>query len=119
VRAPYIRRCPPSRMAKNSPTASAPLTFDLPVSLIAKIESCRRGHAFKTASEVVRLAITTFDFEDCEPTRDPHRQISVRITGEQRARLKRYARQKDASVGELLRLALESLPTKPAKAKKK
>ena len=106
-------------MAKKSRPASAPLTFDLPVSLIAKIESCRRGHAYTTASEVVRLAITTFDFEGCEPTRDPHRQISVRINSEQRARLKRYARQKDASVGELLRLALESLPLKPVKGKKK
>jgi Arc/MetJ-type ribon-helix-helix transcriptional regulator len=106
-------------MAKKTRPASAPLTFDLPVSLIAKIESCRRGHAFTTASEVVRLAITTFDFEGCEPTRDPHRQISVRINTEQRARLKRYARQKDASVGELLRLALESLPLKPVKGKKK
>lgn len=106
-------------MAKKSRKASAPLTFDLPVSLIAKIESCRRGHAFKTASEVVRLALGSFDFETCEPTRDPHKQISVRVTTDQRATLKRYSRQKDASVGELLRLALENLPVKPAKAAKK
>ena len=78
----------------------------------------RRGHGFVTASEVVRTAISSYDFEDCEPTRDPHRQISVRITSDQRAMLKRYARQKDASVGELLRLALEALPTKGAKKKK-
>jgi hypothetical protein len=32
--------------------------------------------------------------------------------------LKRYARQKDASIGELLRLALEALPVTPAKRKK-
>jgi Arc/MetJ-type ribon-helix-helix transcriptional regulator len=105
-------------MATKSRKASAPLTFDLPVSLIAKIETCRRGHGFKTASEVVRLAMASFDFEACEPARDPHRQISVRIAADQRASLKRYARQKDASVGELLRLALESLPSKPAKKKK-
>ena len=108
-------------MAKKSRKASAPLTFDLPVSLIAKIEACRRGHAFATASEVVRLALSSYDFETCEPARDPHKQISVRVTLEQRATLKRYSRQKDASVGELLRLAVESLPVKPAKpaAKKK
>lgn len=104
-------------MAKHIRKASAPLTFDLPASLIAQIEACRRGHGFKTASEVVRLAIGTFDFEDCKPARDPHTQISVRVTSEQRAMLKRYARTKDASVGELLRLALESLPVKPAKKK--
>jgi hypothetical protein len=102
-------------MAKSSRKPSAPLTFDLPESLIARIEACRRGHSYATASEVVRTAIAGFDFEDCEPARDPHRQISVRITSDQRAMLKRYARQKDASVGELLRLALEALPTKPKK----
>jgi hypothetical protein len=105
-------------MAKHSRKVSAPLTFDLPVSLIARIESCRRGHGFKTASEVVRLAIGTFDFEDCEPVRDPHKQISVRVSSDQRAMLKRYSRVKDASVGELLRLAIESLPQKPVKKKK-
>ncbi|HEX2853080.1 MAG TPA: CopG family transcriptional regulator [Opitutaceae bacterium] len=106
-------------MATRSRKISAPLTFDLPLSLIAKIETCRKGHGFNTASEVVRLAISGYDFESCEPVRDPHRQISVRITSDQRAMLKRYARQKDASVGELLRLALESLPTKPAGKRKK
>ena len=100
-------------MAKNSRKPSAPLTFDLPESLIERIESCRRGHQYSTASEVVRTAIGSFDFEGCEPERDPHRQISVRITSDQRSMLKRYARQKDASVGELLRLALEALPVKP------
>jgi hypothetical protein len=105
-------------MARSSRKPSAPLTFDLPVSLIAKISACRRGHGLKTASEVVRMAIQTFDFEDCEPTRDPHKQISVRVNSEQRAMLKRYARTKDASIGELLRLALEALPLKAAKRKK-
>lgn len=103
---------------KSSRKISAPLTFDLPVSLIARIEACRRGHGFSTASEVVRTAIGGFDFAGCKPVRDPHRQISVRVTGEQRAMLKRFARQKDASVGELLRLALEALPIKAAKKKK-
>ena len=105
-------------MAKKIPKSSAPLTFDLPVSLISRIETCRSGHAFTTASQVVRLALDTFDFERCVPVRDPHQQISVRVTSAQRATLKRFSRQKDASVGELLRYALESLPLKPAKAAK-
>lgn len=104
-------------MAKNSRKPSAPLTFDLPESLIGRIETLRRGHGFGSASEVVRTAIADYDFETCEPTRDRHRQISVRITPDQRAMLKRYSRQKDASVGELLRLALEAMPAKPKKKK--
>ncbi|MEX2044288.1 MAG: CopG family transcriptional regulator [Opitutus sp.] len=105
-------------MAKSSRKPSAPLTFDLPESLIARIETCRRGHGFKSASEVVRTAIAGYDFETCKPARDPHRQISVRITPNQRAMLKRYSRQKDASVGELLRFAIESMPTRASKTRK-
>lgn len=102
-------------MAKTSRKPSAPLTFDLPESLIARIETCRKGHGFATASEVVRTAIAGYDFSKCEPSRDPHRQISVRITNDQRATLRRFSRQKDASVGELLRLALEAMPSKGKK----
>jgi Arc/MetJ-type ribon-helix-helix transcriptional regulator len=98
-------------------SASAPLTFDLPISLIARIESHRRKHGLKTASEVVRLAIDKFDFEGCKPTRDPHRQVSVRLGSNQRAMLRRYAKKKDASVGELLRFALESLASKKTKSR--
>jgi Arc/MetJ-type ribon-helix-helix transcriptional regulator len=100
-------------MATRSRTASAPLTFDLPLSAVAKLEACRRGHGLKSASDVIRLAIERYDFEDYRPASDPHRQMSVRIGGRQRATLKRYARKKHASVGELVRLALESLPVRP------
>ncbi len=98
-------------------SASAPLTFDLPISLIAKIESSRRRLGLKTASDVVRFAIEKFDFEGCRPARDPHRQVSVRLAATQRAMLKRYAKKKNASVGELLRFALESLPAKKSKGR--
>jgi Arc/MetJ-type ribon-helix-helix transcriptional regulator len=98
-------------------SASAPLTFDLPISLIAKIESHRRRYRLKTASEVVRLAIDEFDFEDCKPARDPHRQVSVRLGSNQRAMLKRFAKKKNASVGELLRFALDGLPAKKSRAR--
>ncbi len=98
-------------------SASAPLTFDLPTSLIARIETGRKKLGLKTASEVVRMAIEKFDFEGCRPARDPHRQISVRLGANQRAMLKRYAKKKDASVGELLRCALEALSASKPKSR--
>jgi hypothetical protein len=98
-------------------SASAPLTFDLPISLIARIEGHRRKYGLRTASEVVRLAIDKFDFEGCRPARDPHRQVSVRLGPNQRSMLKRYAKKKDASVGELLRFALEGLPSRKSKSR--
>jgi hypothetical protein len=99
-------------MATRSRPASAPLTFDIPLSYVARIETCRRGHGLRSVSEVIRLAVDQCNFEDCKPSRDPHRQMSVRIGARQRAMLKRYARIKHASVGELLRLALENLPVR-------
>ncbi|HWL15509.1 MAG TPA: CopG family transcriptional regulator [Opitutus sp.] len=105
-------------MATRTKKSSAPLTFDLPVDLIKKIDTLRSGYGLESASEVVRLAMDRFDFDRCKPVSVPHRQISVRISTDQRGMLKRYAKKKDASVGELLRLALEDLPEKPAKKKK-
>lgn len=102
-------------MASKKKKTSSPLTFDLPLSLITKIQARRKSLGLGTASEVVRLAIQRFDFEKCTPPSEPHRQISVRMTADQRAMLKRYAKKKDTSVGELLRLAIDSLPAKVGK----
>jgi Arc/MetJ-type ribon-helix-helix transcriptional regulator len=104
-------------MAIPNSTTSAPLTFDLTDALLGHIESCRRGHGFGSASEVVRLALQRFDFAACRPQRDQHTQISVRVAVDDRAMLRRLARQKGVSVGELMRLALEALPAKPIAVK--
>ncbi|MCE2862771.1 MAG: hypothetical protein RIR76_1425 [Verrucomicrobiota bacterium] len=101
-------------MAKKS-KPSRPLTIDLPTSLIEKIELCRRGSGFASNSEVVRAAISEFDFATCRPEQEQHRQISVRIAPEQRAALQRYSRQKDVSVGELLRMAIDALTTRKSR----
>lgn len=101
-------------MARSKP--SAPLTFDLPGVLVEKIKSARRWHGLKTASEVVRLALSRFDLEAYKNPQDSHAQISVRISGRERARLRRFARKKGASIGELMRAALEALPARPTRS---
>ena len=103
-------------MASSPRTSSAPVTFDLPLDLLAKIETCRASLQVGSVSEVIRTALARFDFATCQTNTVPHRQISVRLTAEQRTTLKRYARLKDASVGELLRLAVEALPVRRPKA---
>jgi hypothetical protein len=106
-------------MATRSPKSSAPVTFDLPLDLLTKIEACRKTLRLKTTSEVIRASLNDFDFAACKPDATPHRQISVRLSAEQRATLKRYARLNDVSVGELLRLAVDALPeTRAGKARK-
>lgn len=99
-------------MASKSASTPAPLTFDLPASLIDKIQATVRsdGTGPKSVSEVVRQAVTHFDFDAFSPAREPHRQISVRLSGDLRTQLNRTARRKQASLGELVRAALEALP---------
>ncbi|MCF7687667.1 MAG: CopG family transcriptional regulator [Cephaloticoccus sp.] len=101
-------------MATRPNISTTPVTFDLPLDLLAKIEACRKTLGSGSASAVIRAALERFDFAACQPQVTPHRQISVRLSLEQRTTLKRFAKIKGVSVGELLRMAVEDLPrTKP------
>lgn len=107
-------------MASKSSSTPAPLTFDLEQSLVEKIENTRDSLGFQSTSEVVRHAISKFNFDRYKPEAADHRQISVRLPGDMRSLLKKQSRAKSASIGELLRVAIESLEAnaKAAPAKK-
>ncbi|GAB5561151.1 MAG: hypothetical protein SynsKO_27980 [Synoicihabitans sp.] len=113
-------------MAKKAPPPASPLTFDLPVSLIAKITSAQSKLGLGSTSEVVRLALANFNFDRFESSREEHRQISVRLPADMKTVLTRQSRKKKVSVGELLRASLDDLSVakpvakpKVAKGKKK
>ena len=96
-------------MASHRLLASTPLTFELPSSLVEQIHDCRGRLGLKSASDVVRRAISGFNFTDFKaPLRDQC-QISVRLTQDQKRILFKAARLKKVSAGELLRAAIESL----------
>jgi Arc/MetJ-type ribon-helix-helix transcriptional regulator len=77
----------------------APLTFDLTLPQIQKIEAVRRARALRSASEVVRLAIAGFDITKYVARSPRHRQISVRLDPAMREKLRRHAEQKNVSIG--------------------
>lgn len=112
-------------MAKKAPRPASPLTFDLPVSLIDKITSAQTKLGLASTSEVVRLALSKFNFDRYEPNKEEHRQISVRLPADMKTLLARHSRKKKVSVGELLRSSLEDLSvakpkkTRVARGKKK
>lgn len=108
-----------THMSKASDRESSPLTFDLKDDLLAKLESLQSSHAGVTKSEIIRHAIAVFDYSKFAPEAQGHRQISVRLPGKQKAALLKLSRQKAVSVGELLRVALESLPANLAGLKTK
>lgn len=96
-------------MARNSSYVSTPLTFELPRSLVEHIHACRGQPGLNSVSDVVRHALSRFDFAGFEaPPRD-QMQISVRLSAAQKRTLFHQARRKKVSAGELLRAALEAL----------
>lgn len=101
-------------MSRDSERESSPLTFDLKEDLLAKLELLRQRHSAASKSEIIRHAISVFDYSSFQPRNVGHRQISVRLPLKQKATLLKLARQKNVSVGELLRVALEKLPAGPA-----
>ena len=105
-------------MAKKSTSSASPLTFDLPEPLIAKIASAKKKFELSSASEVVRLAITQFDFDRYTPSVAEHRQISVRLPDDMKTSLARHSRKKKVSVGELLRVAIDQLALPTSRAAK-
>jgi Arc/MetJ-type ribon-helix-helix transcriptional regulator len=106
-------------MAKNNTNAPSPLTFDLPLSLISKLTAQQKQLGLKSTSEVVRLAIEEYDYEKFETSSEEHRQISVRLPGDMKSKLGKYAKKKKVSVGELLRVAIDNLEAKTKKAAKR
>ena len=101
-------------MANNHTLAPAPLTFELPRSLVDRIHSCRGRLGLKTVSAVVRRALADFNFAAFRTPRREPCQISVRLSPAQKQTLFHYARLKNVSAGVLLRSALESLSPRTA-----
>lgn len=100
-------------MPNLSERESLPLTFELKDDLLAKLESLQRRHGVATKSQVVRYAISAFDYSTFQPDTSGQRQMSVRLAPKLKATLLKVSRQKGVSIGELLRVALEKLPANP------
>lgn len=94
-------------------TVVAPVTFETTASIEKKLERYRGRGCADTLSALVRIAVDYFDFQSYQPEDAGRRQVSVRLPANTRDYLVRLSRHKRASVGELLRAALVSLPDKP------
>lgn len=102
-------------MAKKSAPAPSPLTFDLPVSLLAKLETQRKKLGLASTSEVVRHALGEFNLAKFESESEERRQISVRLPASDKTALVKVAKKQKVSLGEILRAAVEALPEKKGK----
>lgn len=105
-------------MSSQKTAASNPVTFELPVALIDKLESARARRGLGSSSEVIRIALEHFNYGSYEVKREDRRQISVRLPDALKKNLQRQARIKRTSAGELLRAAIDHLPATGAKKKR-
>lgn len=85
-----------------------PFAIQLEVEFLDRLsEPVREGRA-KSVSEIIRTALERYDFTNVVVVRPAQLMISVRLPAEIRAALKRTARAKHTSVGQLVRTAVES-----------
>ncbi|AOS45990.1 Ribbon-helix-helix protein, copG family [Lacunisphaera limnophila] len=87
---------------------SRPFPIQLEVEFLDRLsEPVREGRA-KSVSEIIRTALERYDFANMIVMRPSMLQISVRLAAPIRQNLKRISRTKHASVGQLVRAAVEA-----------
>ena len=101
-------------MAVKKKSATAPLTFDIGGKLLDKIETLQKRSGAASKSEVIRYALQQFDFSGVQIEPKSSKQISVRLSNKAKTELLRASKKLKVSVGELLRLSVESLPKRMA-----
>jgi Arc/MetJ-type ribon-helix-helix transcriptional regulator len=101
-------------MAVKKTSATAPLTFDIGGKLLEKIETLQKRSGASSKSEVIRYALAEFDFSTVQIEAKSSKQISVRLSTKAKNELLRASKKLKVSVGELLRMSVESLPKKIA-----
>ena len=87
---------------------TTPFTLDLDVDLIEVLECFKKRINSPSVSAIIRVALEEFDFEAFKSSVPERRQISVRLTKGIRDELKRTAKDRGVSIGNIVREALIS-----------
>lgn len=88
--------------------ASQPFPILLEVEFLDRLSEPVREGKVKSVSEIIRTALERFDFANVVVMHPAQVQISVRLPGEIRRALRKVSRTKHASVGHLVRAAVEA-----------
>jgi hypothetical protein len=95
------------------------ITVSLPPKLHSEVVAFQHRSGLSTLSEVIRHALDRYD--DSRPSLETtrSRQVSFRVPSELRTRITRQARNARVSVGRIVRVALQALPSNPTTIQKK
>ncbi len=86
-----------------------PITFDISQEQFRQLQKLKREYGLASISELVRLAVSRFNFAKVPSSAQEHQQISVRLGEEDKAVLSTTSKARNISVGGLLRSALDEL----------
>lgn len=96
---------------------SHPFAIQLEVEFLDRLNEPVRDGRAKSVSAIIRAALDQFNLDNVVVVRPPQLTISVRLPAALRDSLKRTAREKHTSVGQLVRTAVEAyLPALEATA---
>lgn len=100
-------------MASTQTTAQAPLTFDIQDDLLSILNNFIKKSGIKSKSAAIRHAIEHYSFSKFKSSSRTHKQLSVRLPEAIKTKLLMLSRDKQVSIGELLRATIEALPSAP------
>ena len=95
----------PHRLAS---TQVGPLAFQLEVEFLDRLSEPVRDKKAKSVSAIIRAALERYDFTNMVVVRAAQVLVSVRLPENVRRSLKRTAKAKHTSVGQLVRAAVEA-----------
>jgi len=88
--------------------APQPFPILLEVEFLDRLSEPVRDGKAKSVSEIIRTALERYDFTNVVVMHPAQVQISVRLPGDIRRNLRKVSRAKHASVGHLVRAAVEA-----------
>lgn len=92
---------------------ASPLTFEIDLDSYSKLSALVSRSGAANMSQMIRVALKSYDFSRFERGAPENRQISVRIDPDLREQVTTTAGIHNASFGEVLRAALDALSKKP------
>ena len=95
------------------------ITVSLPAELHNEIIAFQHRSGLSNLSEVIRHALENCPENSLNVEPINSRQVSFRVPSELRTRITRQARQARVSVGRIVRVALQALPSNPTTTQKK
>lgn len=84
----------------------APLTFEMDPEMAEALQAFAADHSLRSVSAALRFILESTDLEGLELPEKETRQLSARVPPKTRDRLRALSKEKNTSIGEIIRTAV-------------